>query len=126
LDGDGVMEVAVADAGGHVWMWAADGTLRWRLSVDPAFSQQSATDEVNRLKPGFLASPAAGDLDGDGDLELVAAALDRHVYAWHSDGRPVEGFPVLLVDPYAVSSVDPETHAVELPGTATLGGELIV
>ncbi len=126
LDGDGSPEVAVTDAGGRISVWAADGTLRWRRAVDPALSQQSATDEVNRLKPGFLASPAAGDLDGDGDLELVAAALDRHVYAWHHDGRTVEGFPVLLVDPHAVRAVDPQTHAVELAGTATLGGELIV
>ena len=30
--------------------------------------------------------------------EIVAAGMDRHVYAWHADGSPVSGFPVLVVD----------------------------
>ena len=40
------------------------------------------------------------------------ARMDRHVYAWHDDGTPVAGFPVLVVDPTKVAAVDPATHAV--------------
>ena len=40
----------------------------------------------------------------------MAAGLDRHLYAWHADGSPVDGFPVLLVDPAKVASVDPASH----------------
>lgn len=128
LDGDGSIEIAVADGNGDVTVWNHDGTLVSRMSMDPAFSEQADTDRWNRLKPGFLASPAAADLDGDGRLELVAAGLDRHVYAWHLDGSPVAGFPVLVVDPTRVASIDPESHAVTFrdPDEVGDGGELVV
>ncbi len=38
-------------------------------------------------------NPAVGDLDGDRTLEIVAYAWDN-LYAWHSDGTLLEGFPV--------------------------------
>ena len=129
LDGDNRLEVAVADGNGDVTVWRANGEPLATMSVDPAFSTQSFTDSTNRLKAGFLASPAAGDLDGDGTLELVAAALDRHVYAWHVDGSPVSGFPVLVVDPARTESVDPATHHVTFNGGrggVGEGGELVV
>ena len=53
--------------------------------------------------------------------------MDRHVYAWHADGRRVDGFPVLAVDPNMVESVDPDSHHVTFrsPEGTGIGGELI-
>lgn len=127
LDGDGVNEIVVADLGGNVTWWDATGRRVGSASVDPAFSRESATDEWNRTKRGIMGSAALGDLDGDGILEIVVAAMDRHVYAWHADSRPVEGFPVLVVDPHEVAAVDPDTHQVTFrrSARALIGGELI-
>jgi len=66
LDADGSLDLVVADDGGAVTAWRADGTRRFRVVIEPDYSDQEATNDVNRLKRSFLASPAAGDLDGDG------------------------------------------------------------
>ena len=53
----------------------------------------------HRTQRGFIGSPVLADLEGDQKPEIVAAAMDRHVYAW--DGgwlRSVDGFPTLVVD----------------------------
>lgn len=127
MDGDGAVELVVTDFDGGVHVWRADGTPLASVRTDERFSRQEATDRFNRTKRGILASPALGDLDGDGDLEVVVAAMDRHVYAWHHDGAEVPGFPVLLVDPSKVEAVDPVTHQVTFTGASKVGqgGELI-
>ncbi len=53
----------------------------------------------------WLASPAVADLDGDGDMEIVAA---RHsvLYAWDHDGEP------LWRAAWAHSASDPDDHGV--------------
>jgi len=119
IDRDGVPEVVGADFEGKVYVWGADGQRIRTLQTNPAFSgapQQPFVDvrrgKRHRTQRGFIASPVLADLDGDdgGRLEIVAAAMDRHVYAWNDDGTPVPGFPVLVLDWSKVSSVDPVTH----------------
>jgi Ca2+-binding RTX toxin-like protein len=38
--------------------------------------------------------------------------MDRHLYAWNRDGSPVDGYPVLVVDPAKVEEIDPVSHQV--------------
>jgi len=46
-------------------------------------------------------SPGVADIDGDGDLEVIFAPMNRgkdkgKVYAWHHDGSLVDGWPIVL------------------------------
>jgi hemolysin type calcium-binding protein/VCBS repeat protein len=118
-NGDGVPEVYAADMEGKVYGWRADGHQIFQAESNPAFSGRplapfvnSRHGETNRTQHAIVGSPVLADLDGDGKEEIIAASMDRHLYAWHRDGTPVDGFPVLVVDPSKVQSVDPQTDEV--------------
>jgi hypothetical protein len=119
LNHDGSPEVVVADMRGKVYVWSSGGHLRWKREANPNYSGKPLHPFENvrrghryRTQHGFIASPVVADLDGskDGRLEVIAAGMDRHVYAWHAGGDPVHGFPAMVVDREKISAVDPTTH----------------
>ncbi|MCB0007568.1 MAG: VCBS repeat-containing protein [Anaerolineales bacterium] len=40
-----------------------------------------------------FSTPAIGDLDNDGDKEIVVGSFDKRIYAYHHNGSMVAGFP---------------------------------
>jgi len=136
-DGDGVPEVYAADLEGRIYGWDPDGSRVFTEQSNPDYSGMPLSPFVNvrkgetgRTQRGFFGAPVLADLDRDGRQEIIAASMDRHVYAWKAgDSDPdgpggaegVDGYPVLVVDPEKVSSVDPATHAVTFgPGANAL------
>ena len=119
LDRNGIPEVAAADMNGRLYVWNADGSLRFKREAEIDYSGKPLQPFVNvrrghryRTQHGFLSSPVLVDLDGNGgNLEVVIAGMDRHVYAWHANGTPVDGFPVLVIDRSKITAIDPQTHA---------------
>jgi hypothetical protein len=119
LDRDGTPEVIAADMNGRLYVWNADGSLRFKREAEINYSGKPLSPHVNvrrgkryRTQHGFLGSPVVADLDGNGGHpEIVAANMDRHVYAWDHNGDPVAGFPVLVIDRSKISAIDPQTHA---------------
>jgi hypothetical protein len=120
---DGVPEVFADDLEGHVYGWNAGGHRIFTASSNPDYSgkplapfveprYQPGQSEFHRTQRGFIGSPVLADLNGDGRMEVIAAGMDRHLYAWHLDGSRVAGFPVVVVDPAKVQSIDPRTHEV--------------
>jgi hypothetical protein len=80
LDGASGLEIVVASwATNTVHVLRADGTSM------PGWPQQPS----NGGTPGFWASPAVGDVNGDGLPEIVAVSKNGYLYAWHADGSPL-------------------------------------
>ncbi len=100
LDADGFNEVVAATLDGAVYAWRRDGQLLdgFPVALDPDYW----ADALNGawLEYGIFGAPALVNLDlsADGSLEIVVAGMDQWVYAWHVDGEPVNGWPVLCRD----------------------------
>lgn len=43
----------------------------------------------------IASSPSIGDIDNDGEMEVIVGSLDGGVYAWNHDGSHVCGFPLI-------------------------------
>ncbi|HEY8739646.1 MAG TPA: S8 family serine peptidase [Candidatus Dormibacteraeota bacterium] len=119
LRGDGHIESIVAndagelhvlDSGGHDVPWFNGGHPF--LSLPSGFLNHPQTPAMKRgLLPvahsSLVATPAVGDLFGDGRQEIVAVDVDGRVYVLDGNGQVLPGFPV-TPDP-ALSPVSNES-----------------
>ena len=92
IDNDGDIEIVIGshnrtDDGtgwvtveGKVYVWHHNGT------IVSGWPQTTGSWTIS--------SPAIGDIDGNGKLEIVIGSNDKKVYAWHADGTIVSGFPI--------------------------------
>jgi len=76
IDGDGDIEVVVGSHGGKVYAWHHDG------SDVTGWPKTTGSDVYSDV----YSSPALGDIDGDGDIEVVVGSNDNKVYAWDCFG----------------------------------------
>ena len=140
-DANGLPEVYAADLEGKIYGWNPEGQRIFTEESNPNYSGRPLqpffrvrNGELNRTQHGFISSPVLADLeeDDEGDLELIAPNMDRHLYAWDTDdpspgtptpfGNPsnpvVDGYPVLIVDREKVDSIDPATHRIQFRSDA--------
>ncbi|HET9952108.1 MAG TPA: C25 family cysteine peptidase [Candidatus Eisenbacteria bacterium] len=88
IDNDGQLEVVIGSNGSRLYAWHADGT---EVRDGDA---NAATDGVLLTTVGsVISSPAIADLDGDGQKEVVFGTSGGRVYAIHSDGTALAGWP---------------------------------
>jgi hypothetical protein len=90
LDGDGDLDLVVGTWNQGIQLWRNEGTPREPRIVGP--------DSLVELTRGSHASPALADLDGDGDLDLVAGESSGELNLWRNDGSPRAARWVLVTD----------------------------
>ena len=130
IDGDREPEI-VDSAGQRVYAWEADGkpVQGFPVRIDLSKSAVPLRTKVNHIKAGFLASPALGDLDGDGDKEIAIAGLDQQLYVWRGDGSLMPNFPVYLRpldangNPIACSAAFECAESINTPAIGDIDGD---
>ncbi len=112
LEGRGELDTIVPTSDGQVLVLRPDGSAAagWPQSIRPLTGKGIQRVVGVTPTPQVLGSIAVGDVDGDGDPEVVAQS--ERIYAWHRDGTPVRGFPV---------GVPPQPRRTEPQGGAQPG-----
>ena len=98
LQGRGRLDIVFGTSDG--WVHAIDPATRRELPGWPVHTRAVTVLRHHAgVAPGYepvVGDVAVGDLEGDGDQEVVATTLYGRVYVWNADGAARRGFPHLL------------------------------
>lgn len=95
IDGDGRSEIFVGTGDSYYGLSPDRPRDGFRVfGMDSDGSDLPGWQGGKRVGGLVSSSPAIGDIDGDDTPEIVVAARDEKVYAFHLNGKAVAGFPM--------------------------------
>jgi len=115
LTGDGVPEIVVLTDDGVVHAYQTDGQP---VAGFPFVAPRETFGGTIPVSANF-ASPLIADVDGDGNLDVIAAMSNGRIYALDADGQMINGFPVRL--PLSAKGLDPPRPGDEILSTPAVG-----
>lgn len=96
LDNDGDLDVLSASFN--------DNTIAWYTNdgaANPSFSKQLISTTAISAQ-----SVVVGDMDGDGDLDVVSASMNDHKIAWYrNDGNAIPSFTTQVIATNAIGAI---------------------
>ncbi len=92
----GLGSLYARDQNGGVMAWRADGSVRFKFRTRKTFAEWPHS--ANVYSNSVFATPAIGDLTGNGQPDIVFGSYDHYVYALNAAGHLLPGFPINRAD----------------------------
>jgi hypothetical protein len=98
VDGDGDLEIVVgvgwspASQAGGIVLLNHNGVQLWRKQTG------DRNGGPNGIPDGVFGTPALGDLNNNGKLEIVVAGFDENIYVLDAQGNNLPGWPFWMQD----------------------------